>query len=730
MNKINKQQKTPGMKNYVNSFVFPLSLFLALNFTSVDAKGVEKYKANLTEILNAKPDISLEDLLNSMGDIDKDKVAEEYLKQNLFVNGKPITDEALNYQFEKLSEDKYQITYTHTFEWIPNFSDASSKKITIDVSFSYKDNNIYIQFDEIKIWRNSLQDNWILGIDNTVYDYDINQKSGKNTQNKSIEINTKVNRYKTLEMIKNRIKEYNFSFLWDIEKIDEFENTQLTQLNNISLWEEVLNEWEFYYREVFLIEKWKYRPMAKIYFDKYWVLDQNKSIEELKNRKNVVLGVTLVFEQFNVQNKNVTLSLADTSKNQLKSTVKDHREWLMNIIDKAKVGPHTQFKWFNKRHEDRVWGDSEKVRLFDTKLISLELIDDTYVFRRWNNDQVLYFGVESNDAGEYTIYLKNKNNQKVESYFETIDNDYYQITLKNNQLTIYKIKKEEVNIKDNLPSFYWDKTLVGILSQKNLNTYYNKENDDKSSLEYWTNDWTLVTSIPCEKTEDGHYKLEKASTNINIEDLYNHSNFTSTVNSIQKIQKELNILDIDLLNGFHVLLDKEWVKLENQDLIKVVDQKWIVNYCTIKQACALRQTEGWMQVNLDEKLYKDVEKVLKKLQSRLEIVKKLNDTKVRWMNKWEKQDFTKFVWWGWWIWTRFISQNNIISFITQATNQIELDILRWEWQMTTVIYDMSVKSFKAKLKWKPIIVLAWQKYKRKIDNDWHIVLYPVEIRSN
>jgi DNA replication initiation complex subunit (GINS family) len=40
-----------------------------------------------------------------------------------------------------------------------------------------------------------------------------------------------------------------------------------------------------------------------------------------------------------------------------------------------------------------------------------------------------------------------------------------------------------------------------------------------------------------------------------------------------------------------------------------------------------------MQVNLDEKLYKDVEKVLKKLQSRLEIVKKLNDTKVRWMNK-------------------------------------------------------------------------------------------------
>ena len=59
----------------------------------------------------------------------------------------------------------------------------------------------------------------------------------------------------------------------------------------------------------------------------------------------------------------------------------------MNIIDKAKVGPHTQFKWFNKRHEDRVWGDSMKSAVVDTKR-SLELIDDTYVFRRWNNDQV------------------------------------------------------------------------------------------------------------------------------------------------------------------------------------------------------------------------------------------------------------------------------------------------------------------------------------------------------
>ena|GEM_PF-1639215 len=40
-----------------------------------------------------------------------------------------------------------------------------------------------------------------------------------------------------------------------------------------------------------------------------------------------------------------------------------------------------------------------------------------------------------------------------------------------------------------------------------------------------------------------------------------------------------------------------------------------------------------MRVDLDAKLYKDVEKTLDKLKLRLEIVKKLNNTKIRWVNK-------------------------------------------------------------------------------------------------
>jgi hypothetical protein len=39
------------------------------------------------------------------------------------------------------------------------------------------------------------------------------------------------------------------------------------------------------------------------------------------------------------------------------------------------------------------------------------------------------------------IYLKNKNNQKVEEYFITIDNNEYSISLNKNELSINKIKK-------------------------------------------------------------------------------------------------------------------------------------------------------------------------------------------------------------------------------------------------------------------------------------------------
>ena len=593
-------EKLNGKGWFVKKFLTSLSIYALFTAPSFGAKTKTDTNKDLNKVLTTNEFITKSNhsnIPNVLDFIDKEWVAEEYLENNLYIKGKLITNEEFAHSITKIDKDIYQIKYSHEFEWIPNFSEASSRDVTINVKFSYKNNNIYIEFSEIKIWWYALQDNWTLVSSNTVYDYDISQ-----WVNKSIEINSKVNPHKTLEMIKNKIKEYNFSFSWQLENIKEFENTQLTKLNDIALWEEVMKEWEFYYREVFLTEKWQYRPIAKIYFDKYGVLDQNKTSEELKNIENLVLWTKVSFNKLDLDNKNIEISISKASKENLKEKVKDHRQQIINIIDKAKVGPNLEFKWFNKINSKRVWSDKEEW-LFDTKLISLELIDDTYVFQRWDKTQAIYFGVENKDWEKDNIFLKNTNNQKVEDFFVTINNNYYKITLKDSELAIYKIQKEELNIENNLPIFSWDKTLANILNAKDINTYYNANN---KSLEYRTNDWNLTTNIPCEKSEKWEYKLEKTSTNIDIQDLYNYPEFKTITKDVTKIQKKLNILDIDILNSFQSLLAKEWIKLNNKSLVKIIDKKGIAHYCIIKQ------TKNGMQVDLDTKLYKDVEKTLKK----------------------------------------------------------------------------------------------------------------------
>ena len=259
-------EKLTGKGWFVKKFLTSLSIYALFTAPSFGAKTKTDTNKDLNKVLTTNEFTTKSDhsnIPNVLDFIDKEWVAEEYLENNLYIKGKLITNEEFAHSITKIDKDIYQIKYSHEFEWIPNFSEASSRDVTINVKFSYKNNNIYIEFSEIKIWWYALQDNWTLVSSNTVYDYDISQ-----WVNKSIEINSKVNPHKTLEMIKNKIKEYNFSFSWQLENIKEFENTQLTKLNDIALWEEVMKEWEFYYREVFLTEKWQYRPIAKIYFDK------------------------------------------------------------------------------------------------------------------------------------------------------------------------------------------------------------------------------------------------------------------------------------------------------------------------------------------------------------------------------------------------------------------------------------------------------------------------------
>lgn len=689
-------------KNSTNSFskkfLIPLTIVLSMLWTdNIKAKN----SASLADVLKYTTTINIDD-------IDKEEVARRYLENNLFIKWESITHQDFEHSITNMNNDIYEIKYSHEFEWISGFSEKSKKDIKIKVKFSYKNNNIYIEFQEVAIGWSKLQDNWTLILDNTVYDYDISQ-----WENKSIEISSKANKQKTLEMIKGKIKKVWFISQSNVEEIKKHENTQITKLNDIALWNEVMWSKDSFYREIFFTEKWQYRPIWKIYFDKYGVLDLDKTNSELKSKDVIVLWSKISFDEIENSWNNITFSISQESIENLESNVAKHRELLINIIDKAKVWPNKEFTWFNKKNEKRVWSEKEE-RLFDTKLINLELIDDTYVFTWWDKTQKIFFWVEW-EGENSKVFLKNENNQKVSNFYVTIKNNYYKVNLQDNELAIYKIKKEELNITNNLPSFSGDKNLVQLLENKDINTYHNW-----SHLEYFSNKGDLVTSIPCSKSEKWEYKLNKANTNVDANELYRHPDFKQITEEIKKHQKKLNTLDINILQSFETLLQKEWVKLDSRNLIAIADKNWVINYCKIDEK------KNSLNIKLDENLYGKTKKALETLKSRLKIVEMLDNTNVRWMNSWKKEDFTKFVWWGWGIGTRFISQNNIINFISKSTNEIFLDILRWEWQITKIIYEVSPKSFKIKRQGKPTVTISGQIYTVKVSEKWDVYLDPVE----
>jgi hypothetical protein len=122
------------------------------------------------------------------------------------------------------------------------------------------------------------------------------------------------------------------------------------------------------------------------------------------------------------------------------------------------------------------------------------------------------------------------------------------------------------------------------------------------------------------------------------------------------------------------------------------------------------------------------------MEKRLEIAKMLNNTDILWQNNWETQDMKKFVGWGWWIGIRYISQNEITNFVSWECTEISLNLLWWEGESTKVIYDISSKSWKVKLKWKKYIEIDRTKYYISINDKMQLILNPIEegrkIRKN
>lgn len=642
--------------------------------------------------------------------IDKDSVAIDYLKHNLYVKWINIQDPKFDAKFQKIWEDLYQITYNHEFEWLPNLSEPITWTIDMTVKFTYKNNSIYIEFDNIKLEKQyQLEDYGTLYLDDVIYDYDI-----VSWQNKTLDINCKANKFKTHEAIISKIKANNFvnSKIFS-DNYPELENTQLAPLNDINLWNEVFVDGDWYYREVNLMENWKYRPIAKIYFDKRWNIDSKKTNEELEKNDTKILWVDVDFD-FSQKENDIMFGIKYSSGNELINKVQSDRDALINVINNAKIWPNKDFVWFNKEKSVRPWSNGKDVWLFKTDLIWLSLTNDNYTFQELKDkNEMLRFTVDSKDLSNSTVNMRNWNNQTVNNTFVTIWKDYYNISLNGGVLTIEKTKRPGENITEHMPEYTWDANIVNTISKK-TNTYYNG-----NSLEYFSGKWDMITEINTDKTGKWTYVVEKQSTNINIMDLYNYKRFASTVKEIEKYQRELNTLDIDLWTAFAVLLEKNWVHLLNQDDISVQDKDWNHVYCKIDKK---------FKVVVDEKLYKWVEKSLNTMKDRLQILDNLCKSKVRWVNNWEKQDFVQFVWWWYWIWKKLVSQEQITSFISWNSNTIDIELLWWEWQSTTIKYQVKNWIFKIlKSGGKSEITVLSQTYKVNIDKDnWDINVNPIE----
>lgn len=666
----------------------------------------EKWKSTTELFNNMKSNVNPDTYYGNYEKIDKDSTAINYLKNNLYINGTNIQDPKLDAKITKIWEDMYQVQYNHEFEWLPNFSEPTSKKVTMAIQFTYKNNNIYISFDDIKIGKYKLEKNWTLFLDNTVYDYSIDLWQDK----KTLGINSKANKFKTTEKIIEKIKWNNFNTTKIFKEYPEFENTQLTPLNDVKLWNDVGTEGDKYYREINLIENWKYRPIAKVYFDKYWNVDLEKTNDELNKSNIKVLWVDIKYE-ITKTDEWLTLTMNKESAKQLLRKVQSDREAIINIIDKAKIWPNKDFIGFNKVKSVRPWSKEKEVWLFRTDLIWLDLTNDNYTFKRGKEkDQILRFTVESRDGWNSTVQMRNGNNQIVNTTFVTIWNDYYQITLNWDVLVIDKIKKEWENITEHMPEYSGDRTIASTITNK-TNSHY-----DGNSLEYFSDEWDLITDINSKKNEKWYYTLEKQSTDIYIMDLYNYKKFNNLTKEIKSYQDKLNTLDIDLITAFWIHLEKNWVHLSNQDDIRVKDKSWNVTYCTIDKK---------YKVAVDEKLYTWVEKSLTTIRDRLATIDNLCKSKVRWINGSDRQDFEKFVWWWRWIGRRVVSQDQILSFISWATDNIDIELMWWEWQSTIITYN--VKKWAIKLNWKSKITISWQEYKIKINKEnGDISLNPIE----
>ena len=643
----------------------------------------------------------------------KEQMAIDYIGNNFYVNWE-AANWLKNFKIEKTWNNIYTVEFEHEFEEWP-------AKVVMKFEAEYKDNGIFFYFQNWsipgKISRESLPINTFLEIDETTHNkYDIRT----NWNWKRANFNIVYNEGKTIQAIEKIVKGINFSAATRFEHIDELENTQLTALNNPTLWKEVFKDGDLYYRKLFYSTNWKKFDVTNVYFNPNWKF--NKQVTEEKQEKLTILWIDVNYT-ITTDGNTIIFTITETSKQELIEKVKQDRAVLINMINNTRIiAPDEIFSWLNK---------SESAQNFQSKTWYLSLNAITWIYDIKLNTKGLLEPLHCMVNGD-NINLVDQTWKQVNEFYANYkqekDNNY-KITRNGGGLAVNKIREEIDNPRENLPYFIWDQNAINLIrSQWTLTNY------DQWYLNYFNNDWILITKIPCDRQDDGSYEFNQDRYHTKIEPLklYNYPWFQNKVNRINELIANLWITDAEIRDIFEKSLISDWIDLD-QEVVEITNPStWKSIYYKLNRKFKLK---------IDKNLYEKVGKRLDFMINRLELAEIINNSHIKWKNGDQYKDFEKFIWWETWIWKQVISPEQLQKFVSWESKEITIRISRWQGQYTDIVYTASGKKLKTRLKsweWKWSVYLNTQRYtivtidknnESKNLHCWDIIVDPKEDRK-
>jgi len=629
----------------------------------------------------------------------KEEMTIDYISNNFYVNGTPANN-LKDVNIQNIWHNIYAVEFQHEFKEWP-------KKVVINVESEYKNNGIYFTYQNWnipeKIWTDGKPIDFSIN-SYTEVDYTThNQYDIRTVRNwKRMNFNIIYNEYRTKEKIKNIIRKQEFKQTKNFEEIEEFENTQLTWLNKPVLWQEVFEDWNWYYRMLFFNSI----NGQKIYFKPNWEFDTEKT------GKITILWIDVDYKI----SENNEFIISESSKKELEDKVRHDRKIIIEVLNgtlkNSIVANNQVFSGLNKI-------DKTGTFQFDSRIISLDLNSWTYKIKLSNEQEPIYSRVN----GE-TFVLTGKPWEKIENvYFnhETRNkknSQYYKINSNNGWLAITKISTKIENSK--MPEYTGDNNAVNLLKKTGNSTIYKD-----GYLIHMNEEWFVIAKMPYDRQEDWSYKFneEKYHTKIETIDLFQYPWFANKVNKINELAENLWITDADIRDIFEKSLINDWLDL-NQNVIKITNPTtWKSVYYTLNKNNKTKKAQ---------RIYDIAEKRIDFILNRLELAQIINNSKVLWKNGTEYRDFEEFIGWESGIGKQIISLEQLKAFISWESKEITVRIWRWSWYYTDIIFEASGKKLRYRLKsgeWKWSVYLNPQRYEISVDKKRNIILDPKEEKN-